>query len=77
MEQMISNLSPVVLVLAFAAFWIWKGMASARSHSLDRGRRWRNLVISAIGFAIGGLAAAGLLGLSTLVGDIHWGLGGH
>jgi sterol desaturase/sphingolipid hydroxylase (fatty acid hydroxylase superfamily) len=76
MEQAISNLPPIVLLLAFAGFWIWEAIGSARSNSRDWGRRGRNLFISAVGIAIGGFASAAMLTLSSLASDFRWGLAG-
>ena len=74
MNQLIANLPPLVLSFAFVGFWAWEGLAVARSNPSGWGRRGGNLLISAVGIVISGLAASALLALSSTAADLHWGL---
>lgn len=74
MEDAISKLPPVVLVTAYAAFWSWEALLSARKRTSEPRRRGRNLALSAIGVAIAGASGAGVLWLSALVASRGWGL---
>jgi MFS family permease len=74
MEDAISKLPPVVLVAAYAAFWGWEALLSARERTSEPRRRGRNLALSAIGVAIAGASGTGVLWLSALVASQGWGL---
>jgi sterol desaturase/sphingolipid hydroxylase (fatty acid hydroxylase superfamily) len=74
MQETIARLPPIVLVLAFLAFWGWEGLGAARPQSADRGRRWRNIGISCVSFAMAGAAGGALLALPSLAGGSSWGI---
>jgi sterol desaturase/sphingolipid hydroxylase (fatty acid hydroxylase superfamily) len=74
MESVLANLPPIVLVLAFAGFWIWEAAGAARSCTNGWSRRARNLFVSVLGIAIGAVASLALIASSALVGQLGWGL---
>jgi sterol desaturase/sphingolipid hydroxylase (fatty acid hydroxylase superfamily) len=74
MQDMISRLPPVVLVIAFFALWIGEALHAARSGPRDWRRGWRNLAISALGFVVGGLGALLLLACAAMIETHPWGL---
>lgn len=73
MEETISRLPPIVLVAAYAVFWGWEGLVSARQQS-ETGRRCHNLALSVICIVIAAVGGTGLLWLSSQMANRHWGL---
>ncbi|WP_167448976.1 sterol desaturase family protein [Mesorhizobium hawassense] len=74
MDSLLSKLPPLVLLLAFLGIWIWEWLQAARPGKRDWRRGRRNLVISVLGIAAGGLTAGALLALSSTVEANHWGM---
>jgi sterol desaturase/sphingolipid hydroxylase (fatty acid hydroxylase superfamily) len=73
MEETISRLPPVFLVTAYAVFWCWEALRSARQRP-ESHKRTQNLAVSAICIAIAATSGVAVLGLSALAASRHWGL---
>jgi sterol desaturase/sphingolipid hydroxylase (fatty acid hydroxylase superfamily) len=74
MQETISQLPPVILVAAYAVFWCWEALLSARGRTCEPGRRWRNLALSAICIAIAAASGTGVVWLSAWAASQRWGL---
>jgi sterol desaturase/sphingolipid hydroxylase (fatty acid hydroxylase superfamily) len=74
MEEVISRLPPMLLVIAYALFWCWEALYSARQRTGAPGRRGRNLALSVICIAVAAISGTAVLWLSNLAASRHWGL---
>ncbi|HUL67529.1 MAG TPA: sterol desaturase family protein [Burkholderiaceae bacterium] len=76
MQEILERLSPLIFVVAFAAFWTWEWIDAARAAPGERGRKGSNLALTAINFVLAGVIASVLVGASGWVAQQHWGLAG-
>jgi sterol desaturase/sphingolipid hydroxylase (fatty acid hydroxylase superfamily) len=74
LQDVLSQLPPLLLVGAYVFFWAWEGAGAARSAGKTPGRRARNIAISLASFAIAGASGAALLAVSALTTERQWGL---
>src|SRR5262249_17793318 len=61
---------------AFAAFWTWEWIDAARAAPGERGRKGRNLALTAINFVLAGIIATVLVAASGWAAREHWALAG-
>ena len=73
MEETISQLPPLLLFAAYAVFWGWEALYTARPQPAQRGRRARNLALSAICIVIAAASGTAVLWLSAIAAREHWG----
>ncbi|HTT14087.1 MAG TPA: sterol desaturase family protein [Burkholderiaceae bacterium] len=76
MQEILERLPPLVFIVAFAGFWTWERIDAARAARGERGRKPRNLALTAINFVLGGVAATVLVTASGWVAGHRWGLAG-
>jgi sterol desaturase/sphingolipid hydroxylase (fatty acid hydroxylase superfamily) len=76
MQETLERLPPLIFVIAFAGFWVWEWIDAARSTPAERGRKGRNLALTALNFLLAGAIAAVLVAASGWVAQHHWGLAG-
>jgi len=76
MAAVLSQLPPFIIVTAYALFWAWEVVSSARPRpgAEPPFRRIRNLGVTVLTIAISAATGAGLLFLSALAEARHWGL---
>jgi sterol desaturase/sphingolipid hydroxylase (fatty acid hydroxylase superfamily) len=74
MQETLSQLPPLILVAAYALFWAWEALYAARQQPAARGRRGRNLGLSAMCIVIAAASGTAVLWVSALVGQERWGL---
>src|SRR5262249_37737745 len=58
MEDTLSRLPPAILVVSYFALWIVEWYCASGLRPSTGPRRWRNLLISVIGFVLAGLTGA-------------------
>ena len=76
MQENLERLPPLIFVVAFAAFWTWEWIDAARAAPGERGRKGRNLALTAINFVLAGVIASILVTASGWVAREHWALAG-
>ncbi len=76
MAAALSQLPPFAIVAAYALFWSWEGLSSARPRAAATlpHRRARNIGLTIITIVILALAGTALLGVSAAAEFRHWGL---
>src|SRR5262245_45546089 len=67
MQENLERLPPLIFVVAFAAFWTWEWIDAARAAPGERGRKGRNLALTAINFVLAGVIASILVAASGWV----------
>jgi sterol desaturase/sphingolipid hydroxylase (fatty acid hydroxylase superfamily) len=76
MHEIMDHLPPILFVVGFAAFWTWEWIGAARSTPRERGRKGRNIALTAINFVLAGAIASILVAASGWVTQQRWGLAG-
>jgi len=74
MNEALSRLPLLLVVVAYALFWGWEALAPRRMMPTQPGRRRGNLLISILSFVLGGITGTALLALATWTRERQWGL---